>query len=249
MRVAGKVALISGAAGGIGAASARLLAKEGAAVMIADILEEQGQATAIRIAEAGGRAQFIRLDVTDAEEWRWALKHTVDNFGRLDILVNNAGVSHRTGVEDTTTEAWDRVMDVNVKGVFLGTQVAIPEMRKAGGGSVINISSIYGLVGSPVSASYHASKGAVRIFTKSAAVQYANEKIRVNSVHPGYVDSPMTQTFHSIPEVWRERVGKTPLGRMGTPEDIAAGVLYLASDESSFVTGSELVIDGGMTAA
>ena len=249
MRVAGKVALISGAAGGIGAASARLLAKEGAAVMIADILEEQGQATAIRIAEAGGRAQFIRLDVTDAEEWRWALKHTVDNFGRLDILVNNAGVSHRTGVEDTTTEAWDRVMDVNVKGVFLGTQVAVPEMRKAGGGSVINISSIYGLVGSPVSASYHASKGAVRIFTKSAAVQYANEKIRVNSVHPGYVDSPMTQTFHSIPEVWRERVGKTPLGRMGTPEDIAAGVLYLASDESSFVTGSELVIDGGMTAA
>ncbi len=249
MRVAGKVALISGAAGGIGAASARLLAKEGAAVMIADILEEQGQATAIRIAEAGGRAQFIRLDVTDAEEWRWALKHTVDNFGRLDILVNNAGVSHRTGVEDTTTEAWDRVMDVNVKGVFLGTQVAIPEMRKAGGGSVINISSIYGIVGSPVSASYHASKGAVRIFTKSAAVQYANEKIRVNSVHPGYVDSPMTQTFHSIPEVWRERVGKTPLGRMGTPEDIAAGVLYLASDESSFVTGSELVIDGGMTAA
>ena len=249
MRVAGKVALISGAAGGIGAASARLLAKEGAAVMIADILEEQGQATAIRIGEAGGRAQFIRLDVTDAEEWRWALKHTVDNFGRLDILVNNAGVSHRTGVDDTTTEAWDRVMDVNVKGVFLGTQVAIPEMRKAGGGSVINISSIYGLVGSPVSASYHASKGAVRIFTKSAAVQYANEKIRVNSVHPGYVDSPMTQTFHSIPEVWRERVGKTPLGRMGTPEDIAAGVLYLASDESSFVTGSELVIDGGMTAA
>ena len=249
MRVAGKVALISGAAGGIGAASAWLLAKEGAAVMIADILEEQGQATAIRIGEAGGRAQFIRLDVTDAEEWRWALKHTVDNFGRLDILVNNAGVSHRTGVEDTTTEAWDRVMNVNVKGVFLGTQVAVPEMRKAGGGSVINISSIYGLVGSPVSASYHASKGAVRIFTKSAAVQYANEKIRVNSVHPGYVDSPMTQTFHSIPEVWRERVGKTPLGRMGTPEDIAAGVLYLASDESSFVTGSELVIDGGMTAA
>ena len=249
MRVAGKVALISGAAGGIGAASAWLLAKEGAAVVIADILEEQGQATAIRITEAGGRGQFIRLDVTDAEEWRWALKHTVDNFGRLDVLVNNAGVSHRTGVEDTTTEAWDRVMDVNVKGVFLGTKVAIPEMRKAGGGSVINISSVYGIVGSPVSASYHASKGAVRIFTKSAAVQYAKENIRVNSVHPGYVDSPMTQAFHSIPEVWRERVAKTPLGRMGTPEDIAAGVLYLASDESSFVTGSELVIDGGMTAA
>ena len=247
-RVAGRVALVSGGAGGIGAASAELLAREGAAVIIGDILEEQGQATATQIAEAGGRVQFIRLDVTDDEGWRWALKHTIDNFGRLDILVNNAGLSHRTGVEETTGDAWDRIMDVNVKGVFLGTQAAIPEMRKAGGGSIINISSIYGIVGSPVSASYHASKGAVRIFTKSVAVQYAKHNIRSNSVHPGFVDSPMTQAFHSIPEVWQERVGKTPLGRMGTPEDIAAGVLYLASDESSFVTGAELVIDGGMTA-
>ena len=140
-------------------------------------------------------------------------------------------------------------MDVNVKGVFLGTRAAIPEMRRAGGGSIINISSIYGIVGSGASASYHASKGAVRIFTKSVAVQYAKDNIRVNSVHPGFVDSPMTRSHHAVPEVWNDRVGKTPLGRMGTPADIAAGIVYLASDESSFVTGAELVIDGGMTAA
>jgi NAD(P)-dependent dehydrogenase (short-subunit alcohol dehydrogenase family) len=248
MRVAGKVALISGGSGGIGAATAKLLAREGAAVVIADILVDQGKATEAQIAEAGGRVQFVPLDVTSEESWRWAVKNTIDNFGKLDVVVNNAGVVHRAGVEETTVEDWDRVMDVNVKGVFLGTRAAIPEMRKAGGGSIINISSINGLVGSAASASYHASKGAVRIFTKSVAIQYAKDKIRANSVHPGYVDSPMTQAHHDLPEVWRERVGKTPLGRMGTPEDIALGILYLASDESSFVTGSELVIDGGMTA-
>ncbi len=248
MRVAGKVALISGGSGGIGAASAKLLAGEGSAVVIADILVDQGKATEAQIAEAGGRVQFVELDVTSEESWRWAVKNTIDNFGKLDIVVNNAGVVHRTGVEETTVGDWDRVMDVNVKGVFFGTRAAIPEMRKAGGGSIINISSINGLVGSPASASYHASKGAVRIFSKSAAVQYAKDKIRVNSVHPGYVDSPMTQAFHDVPEVRRERVGKTPLGRMGTPEDVALGIVYLASDESSYVTGSELVIDGGMTA-
>ena len=248
MRVSGKVALISGGSGGIGAASAKLLASEGAAVVIADILVDQGKVTEAQIAEAGGRVQFVPLDVTNEESWRWAVKNTIDNFGRLDIVVNSAGVVHRAGVEETTVKDWDRVMDVNVKGVFLGTRAAIPEMRKAGGGSIINISSINGLVGSPASASYHASKGAVRIFSKSAAIQHAKDNIRVNSVHPGYVDSPMTQAYHDLPEVRQERIGKTPIGRMGTPEDIALGILYLASDESSFVTGSELVIDGGMTA-
>ena len=248
MRVSGKVALISGGSGGIGAASAKLLASEGAAVVIADILVDQGKATEAQIAEAGGRVQFVPLDVTNEESWRWAVKNTIDNFGRLDIVVNSAGLVHRAGVEETTVKDWDRVMDVNVKGVFLGTRAAIPEMRKAGGGSIINISSINGLVGSPASASYHASKGAVRIFSKSAAIQHAKDNIRVNSVHPGYVDSPMTQAYHDIPEVRQERIRKTPIGRMGTPEDIALGILYLASDESSFVTGSELVIDGGMTA-
>ena len=249
MRVDGKVALVTGGAGGIGAAAARLLAAEGAAVLIGDILAEQGQATARDIAASGGRASFVELDVTNPQDWSNAVAQAVGQFGKLDVLVNNAGVSHRTGVEETAGDAWDRVMDVNVKGVFLGTRAAIPEMRRAGGGSIINISSIYGIVGSGASASYHASKGAVRIFTKSVAVQYAKDNIRVNSVHPGFVDSPMTRSHHAVPEVWNDRVGKTPLGRMGTPADIAAGIVYLASDESSFVTGAELVIDGGMTAA
>ena len=247
-RVSGKVVLITGGAGGIGGASARLLSQEGAAVVIADLLEEEGRSLEAQIAESGGRALFVRLDVTDEEDWGRAIEETLDSFGKLDVIVNNAGVSHRTGVEETTPDAWDWVMDVNVKGVFLGTKAAIPEMRKTGGGSIINISSIYGMVGSATSSAYHASKGAVRIFTKSTAIQYASENIRANSVHPGFVDSPMTRARHDVPGINEERVGKTPLGRMGQPEDIAAGILYLASEESSFVTGAELVIDGGMTA-
>ncbi len=248
MRVEGKVALVSGGARGIGAATARLLAREGAAVVLADVLEEEGKATEAEISETGGRATFLKLDVTDEENWQRVIDVTVATYGKLDVVVNNAGISGRTAVEETEAETWDRVMAVNGKGVFLGTKLAIPELRKAGGGSIINISSIYGIVGSETSAAYHASKGAVRIFTKAAAIQYASEGIRVNSVHPGFVDSPMTAASHALPGVHDLRVGRTPLGRMGTPEDIAAGVLYLASDESSFVTGSELVIDGGMTA-
>ena len=248
MRVAGKVALVSGGARGIGAATSRLLAREGAAVVLADVLEAEGKATEAEIAEAGGRATFMRLDVTDEENWQQVIDATVATYGKLDVVVNNAGISGRTTVEETAAETWDRVMAVNGKGVFLGTKLAIPELRRAGGGSIINISSIYGIVGSETSAAYHASKGAVRIFTKSAAIQYAGEGIRVNSVHPGFVDSPMTAASHALPEVHNLRIERTPLGRMGTPEDIAAGILYLASDESSFVTGSELVIDGGMTA-
>lgn len=248
MRVEGKVALISGGARGIGSATAKLLAKEGGAVVIGDLLEEEGLSVAASIITSGGQALFINLDVTVEESWNQAVAAAVSNFGRLDILVNNAGVSHRAGVEETTSEAWDNVIGVNVKGVFLGTKAAIPAMRKSGGGSIINISSIYGLVGSVTSTAYHASKGAVRIFTKSTAIQYASDNIRANSVHPGFVDSPMTQAHHDHPNIHQERVAKMPLGRMGQPEDIAAGILYLASDESSFVTGSELVIDGGMTA-
>ena len=248
MRVAGKVALISGGSGGIGAATAELLAKEGAAVVIADLLEKEGRLVATSINESGGQGLFIKLDVTNEASWVSAVDAAVSNFGKLDILVNNAGVSHRAGLEDTTSDAWDKVIDVNVKGVFLGTKAVIPAMRAAGGGSIINISSIYGLVGSVTSTAYHASKGAVRIFNKSTAIQYASENIRANSVHPGFVDSPMTRAHHANPHIHQERVSKMPLGRMGEPEDIAAGILYLASDESSFVTGAELVIDGGMTA-
>jgi cyclopentanol dehydrogenase len=248
MRMAGKVALVSGGARGIGAAAARLLAREGAAVVIGDVLEEEGRETEAQIAEGGGLVLFVRLDVTSEDDWLNAIQTTVATYSKLDVLVNNAGISDRSTVEETSGDLWDQVMAVNAKGVFLGTKLAIPEMRKAGGGSIINISSIYGIVGSGTSASYHAAKGAVRIFTKAAAVQYAKEGIRVNSVHPGFVDSAMTEQHHAIPAVRQDRLAKTPLGRLGTPQDIAPGILYLASDESSFVTGSELVIDGGMTA-
>ena len=248
MRVSGKVALVSGGSRGIGAATARLLAEEGAAVVIGDVLEDEGVQTAVAINEAGGQASFVSLDVTKEEDWTRAVDTAVTDYGKLDVVVNNAGISGRTIVEDTTGDLWDQVMAVNAKGVFLGTKAAIPVLRAAGGGSIINISSIYGLIGSETSTAYHSSKGAVRLLTKSAAVQYAKEGIRVNSVHPGFVDSPMTARFHAEPEVRAERVGRTPLGRLGLPEDIAAGILYLASDESSFVTGSELVIDGGFTA-
>ena len=248
MRVAGKVALISGAARGIGAATAKLLAQEGAAVVLGDVLEVAGNQTAAEIIAGGGRATFIPLDVAHAENWQQVIAAAVAAYGKLDILVNNAGISGRAAVAETDVATWERVLEINGKGVFLGVRAAIPELRKAGGGSIINISSIYGIVGSETSAAYHASKGAVRIFTKAAAIQYAADGIRVNSVHPGFVDSPMTAASHAIPEVHDLRISRTPLGRMGTPEDIAAGILYLASDESSFVTGSELVIDGGMTA-
>ena len=248
MRVAGKVALVSGAARGIGAATAKRLAQEGAAVVLGDVLETEGQQTAAGIVAAGGRATFMPLDVTSAANWQQVIAAAVAAYGQLDVLVNNAGISGRAAVGETDVETWERVMEINGKGVFLGTKLAIPELRKAGGGSIINISSIYGIVGSETSAAYHASKGAVRIFTKAAAIQYAAEGIRVNSVHPGFVDSPMTAANHALPEVHNLRISRTPLGRMGTPEDIAAGILYLASDESAFVTGSELVIDGGMTA-
>ena len=248
MRAAGKVALVSGAARGIGAATAKLLAQEGAAVVLGDVLEKEGQETAAQIVAAGGRATFIPLDVAHAENWQQVIAATVAAYGKLNILVNNAGISGRAAVAETDVATWERVLEINGKGVFLGIKSAIPELRKAGGGSIINISSIYGIIGSETSAAYHASKGAVRILTKAAAIQYAADNIRVNSVHPGFVDSPMTAASHALPEVHNLRLSRTPLGRMGTPEDIAAGILYLASDESSFVTGSELVIDGGMTA-
>ena len=250
-RMDGKVALISGGAQGMGAAEARIFAQEGAKVVIGDVRDAEGTSVAAEIAESGGDALFVHLDVTNEEGWRSAIEAAVTAFGKLDVLVNNAGIWRGGRVEETTVEDWDAVLDVNAKGVFLGTKLAIPEMRKAGGGSIINISSTAGLVGSSRNAAsaYTASKGAVRLFTKATAVQYANEGIRANSVHPGAVDTPMIQ------QVWRggeqngeEATIRNPLGRIGTPEDVAYGVLFLASDESSFMTGSELVIDGGGTA-
>ena len=249
MRLANKVALISGGARGMGATEAKLFAREGAKVVIGDILEEEGRQTEAEINEAGGDCLFIRLDVTSESDWQRAIAATAARFGKLDILVNNAGIFRTEGVEETSEELWDQVMEINGKGVFLGTKHAIPEMRKAGAGSIINISSVAGLTGGVGSAAYRASKGAVRLFTKSTAIQYAAEGIRANSVHPGVIDTPMTAPNLLADEASRRRsAARHPIGRNGLPEDVAYGVLYLASDESSFVTGSELVIDGGLTA-
>ena len=259
MRLEGKVALISGGARGQGAAEARLFVREGAAVVIGDILDEEGMKLEAEIRELGGRISYVHLDVTDSEQWAGAVNEAVSRYGRLDILVNNAGVGGTNvgGVQaprlhDAPEEVWDRVMDVNGKGVFLGTRAAIPAMLDAGGGSIINISSIAGMVGlgpgSGAGSAYASSKGAVRLLTKSTAVQYAADGIRCNSVHPGYIDTAMTARMMAEPGMRQRRIDATPLGRIGTVDDIANGVLFLASDESSFMTGSELVIDGGYTA-
>ena len=249
MRLEGKVALISGGSRGMGAYEAELFIQEGAKVVVGDVREDEGRALAEKISEGGGDAVFVRLDVTSETDWAAAVQEAVTRYGKLDVLVNNAGVSARGSIEETTVEDWDRVMDINAKGVFLGTRTAIPEMRKAGGGSIINISSQLGMVGMGESSpQYQASKGAVRIFTKSTAIQYAAEGIRANSVHPGPVITPMTEARRSDTEVQKMMISRIPLGRYGESADVAYGVLYLASDESSFVTGSELVIDGGWTA-
>jgi len=233
----------------MGAAEAKLFAQEGAKVVIGDVLDDEGRMTESEINETGGECLFVRLDVASEDSWAAAISATISRFGKLDVLVNNAGVVTRGSVEDTTLEEYDRIMDINAKGVFLGTKTAIPELRKAGGGSIVNISSISGNIGqSDVRAVYNASKGAVRIFTKSAAIQYAGQGIRVNSVHPGDIDTPMAQARLNDPQLQREAEANSPLGRTGRPEEVAYGVLYLASDESSFVTGSELMIDGGYTA-
>ena len=247
MRLEGKVALISGGARGMGAAEARLFAHEGAKVVIADLLEDEGRKVEAEINDSGGKALFVKLNVTSESEWINAVETAVRSFGILNVLVNNAAIIRTERVLETTEQIWDDVMSVNAKGVFLGTKSAIPEMRKVGGGSIINISSGAGITGSQQNAAYHASKGAVRIFTKAAAIQYAKDNIRVNSVHPGPVDTAMLSTARSEDAI-REQLADTPLGRVGRPEEVAYGVLYLASDESSFVTGSELVIDGGRTA-
>ena len=249
MRLAGKVAFISGGARGMGATEARLFASEGASVAIGDVLEEEGRRTEAEINNSGGHALFVPLDVTSEQSWKDAIAATVAQFGRLDILVNNAGVSAHSMIEFTTEAEWDRVMDINSKGPFLGTKAAIPEMRKSGGGSIINISSQLGLVGTEMSSpQYQSSKGAIRLLTKTTALQYASEGIRCNSVHPGPVNTDMTAGSRDDPEVYAKMSGRIPMGRYGEPVEIANGVLYLASDESSFVTGSELVLDGGWTA-
>ncbi|MFT8719155.1 glucose 1-dehydrogenase [Acetobacter sp.] len=251
-RVAGKVAIVSGAAAGIGKATAMLLAHEGASVVIGDLKEEDGQKVVAEIEAAGGKALFVKLDVRKEDEWKAAVDATVKAFGRLDIAVNNAGIAYSGTVESTSFADWQRVQSINLDGVFLGTKYAIEAMREHGkGGSIINLSSIEGLIGDPTLAAYNASKGGVRLFTKSAALHCAKSGygIRVNSVHPGYIWTPMVAGLTQEDEAARQKlVDLHPIGHLGEPNDIAYGILYLASDESKFMTGSELVIDGGYTA-
>ena len=232
----------------MGAAEARLFAAEGAKVVIGDVLAAEGQQVEAEIAESGGEAVFVTLDVTSEADWQNAVDTALDRFGSLDILVNNAGIWNGGNVEQQTTEQWDRVMDINAKGVFLGTRAAIPAMRTAGGGSIVNISSVAGIIGSVGATAYNASKGAVRILTKSTAVQYAAEGIRCNSVHPGPIETLMIQQVYRDEQTRAERLAAIPMGRLGEMDDVAKGVLFLASDEASYMTGSELVIDGGLTA-
>lgn len=249
MRLQGKVALVSGAAHGMGEVEAKMFAKEGAKVVVADVDESGGQQVAAGIAEVGGEALFVQLDVTSEEDWRKAVDTAVARFGKLNVLVNNAGISGSSAVDLLSTEAWDRVMAVNAKGVFLGLKYAIPAMQKAGGGSIVNISSISGFVGQDyIHLAYNASKGAVRIMTKSAAVQYAKDGIRVNSVHPGVMPPMRTSQVTANAEQRQRMLAQVPMGREGRREEVGYAVLFLASDEASYITGTELVVDGGYLA-
>ena len=250
-RLEGKVALISGGTGGQGTTEVKLFCSEGAKVIFGDINDEKGKLLEEEVRNSGGDATYVHLDVTSESDWQKAVSKSVEIYGQLDILINNAGVILMKGLEDTTEEEWDFVQNVNSKGVFLGSKSVISAMKKSGGGSIVNISSIAGLIG-VLSSAYGASKGAVRLLTKSIAVQYGSDGIRCNSVHPGTLGegTEMGVEFLS-PEnsaAVNRILGLTVLGRLGKPIEIAMGVLYLASDESSYVTGSELVIDGGMFA-
>jgi NAD(P)-dependent dehydrogenase (short-subunit alcohol dehydrogenase family) len=249
MRLAGKVALISGGASGMGLSEATIFAREGAKVVVGDILEAEGRDAVTTITKGGGQAHFVKLDVTSEAQWQDAVKAAVATFGKLDVLVNNAGISGSFDPDLTSTAAWDALMTVNAKGVFLGMKHAVPAMRQAGGGAIVNISSISGFVGQDlIHMGYNASKGAVRIMTKSAAVQYARDGIRVNSVHPGIMPPMRTSKMSADPE-WRARTLRAvPLKREGRVEEVAHAVLFLASDEASCITGPELVVDGGLLA-
>ena len=254
-RVEGKVAIVTGAARGLGEAIARLLAKEGAKVAITDILEDDGRKVAEGIRREGGQAVFIKHDVTSEDSWDKAVKKTLSEFGRLDIVVNNAGVMLIKEIAETSLEEWRGLMSVNLDGVFLGTKYAIRAMRESGGGSIINISSVVGLIGTPDdTAAYSTSKGGVRLLSKAAAIECSkwghDYNIRVNSVHPGVIKTSMVAGMIAQDAEFKKKLESThPIGFLGKPIDIAYIVLYLASDESRLVTGAEMVVDGGWTAS
>ena len=245
MRLKDKVAIVSGGANGMGEAEARLFAREGAAVVIADVIEK-GETVAADIRAGQGRARFIHTDVTSETDWAYTIAETIREFGRLDILVNNAGISGSAVGDHDALDGWLKLLTINATGVFLGTKLAAAEMMKAGKGSIVNISSIMGFVGSADGhPGYAASKGAVRLYTKAAACRYGPHGVRVNSVHPGYMPPMLNGTNGGMRA---SKIDSTPLRRLGEPIDVAYGVLFLASDEASFITGTELVIDGGYIA-
>ncbi|MEC0368838.1 SDR family NAD(P)-dependent oxidoreductase [Paenibacillus chibensis] len=247
-RVSGKVAIVTGAAGGMGKADAILLAQEGAKVVVTDIQEDKVNEVVAEINHNGGEAIGFRHNVTSEEEWQHIVDETVKKWGKIDVLVNNAGISLAKALIDTTAQDWDKVMSINLTGGFFGLKHVIPVMQKNGGGSIINISSIAGLTGSNGAGPYTASKGAVRMLTKAVAIDYGKDNIRCNSIHPGYIETPMTKDLLADENMTKWFMSNTPLPRLGKPENIAQGVLFLASDESSFITGAELAIDGGVSA-
>ena len=248
MRLKDKVAIVTGAGWGMGASTAELFAAEGACVMVTDILDAEGTDVAARINDSGGQARFLTLDVTNDTGWASVVGETISAFGQIDILVNNAGVSG-SHPDLLNTQTWDEQMNVNARGVFLGMQAVIPQMQKAGAGSIVNISSISGIVGqSFVHMGYNAAKGAVRMASKAAAVQFAPDGIRVNSVHPGLMPAMRTSKMTADPKVREKMLSAVPFGRVGRVEEVAYANLFLASDESSYITGIELPVDGGFLA-
>jgi NAD(P)-dependent dehydrogenase (short-subunit alcohol dehydrogenase family) len=264
-RLDGKVALISGAARGIGAETARLMAEAGAKVAIGDVLDERGRETVRAIESSGGEAMYTRLDVTREEDWSVAIATVADRFGGLDILVNNAGVFLGMSLEEATLGDWDRLCGVNLTGVFLGTKLSVPALRESGqrsahGSAIVNLASVAGLVGSSNDPLYSMTKGGVTLFTKSAALEFARKgyRIRVNSIHPGTIDTDMGDQVlairarnlgtNDLEPARQQTLNRIPIGRMGTVTDIAKGIVFLASDDAAFMTGAGLVVDGGITA-
>lgn len=247
-RLQGRVALVTGAASGIGKATARRLAEEGAAVLLTDVNETLGAETTEKLRATGAKVDFLRHDVTNEADWQAAVDKAVEEFGSLDILVNNAGMGDLAAIEDTTLADWERTISIDQTGVFLGMRTAAPHLKASGHGAVVNISSIFGTSGGfGGSPAYHAAKGAVRTLTKNIALHWATEGVRVNSVHPGFIDTPILDQAKGTP-IEKAMLDVTPMGRLGRPEEIAAGIAYLVSDDASFVTGSELYIDGGYIA-
>lgn len=243
-----KVVIVTGGGLGMGRAHARVFAREGAQVVLTDINETAGQATVDEINRSGGQATFFRHDVASAKDWQQVVAQCIARFGKVDVLVNNAGIALFKALDETTDEEWDHVLNINAKGVFLGCKHVLPGMQKAGSGAIVNISSVAGIVGSARGAAYVASKGAVRLLTKAAAVDYAKYNIRVNSIHPGVIKTEMTKDLLASPEIANAFLSLSILGRAAEAEEVSAAVLFLASDDASFMTGTEMVVDGGYTA-